>query len=207
MRLKPAIGRNGSAGQGSVEHGPLTPPGLQAVLREYASSDQEKLVAMYLEFEPKGRCQGLPPHSESLIRGWLDRLHETGAIFFVIETGKRIIGHAMLYPSLKNTAEFVIFVHQDFHGLGLGKKLLLGVLNYACKRLHLSKVWLSVQGANFQAISLFKKAGFQSDGCDELLRWELEMERPLNCAPCLETDCAIFGESLPFTHGTSLSPV
>lgn len=198
----PAKTRNGSAGhrQPETSEGPLTPPDIEATFREYTPSDHDGLVAMYGGFEPKGAFQGLPPHSERLVRQWLDRLRECGSMFFVACANGRIVGHAMLCPSPKNSAELAIFIHQDFRGLGIGKKLLLGVLNHACKHLQLSKVWLSVQGANFPAMNLFQHAGFEPAGTGDPLRWEITMHRPLSCEPCLGDRCAIFGESLPFKY-------
>lgn len=213
METEATLGRekSRSAGQGRraetegkgirKEQGPLTPPVIfRATLREYKAEDHEKLVALYAAFEPKGAYQGLPPHSEALVRKWLDRLQESGSIFFVVEVEGCIAGHSMLCPADHNTAELAIFLHQDYRGLGLGKRLLLGTLNYACKRLQLAKVWLSVQGANIPALTLFKKTGFRPIGREDFWRWEVELQRPLSCEPCLEDHCAIFGTSLPFTH-------
>ncbi len=190
--------KSSSAGRKRKE-GPLTPPVLEVHYREYTPADHEGLLAMYANFEPKGAFQGLPPHKETLIRRWLDGLRESGSIFFVMAEGDRIIGHAMLCPSLKNTAELAIFVHQDFRGIGLGEHLLLGALNYACRRLALSKVWLSVQGSNVSALKLFQRNGFQPASTGDPLCWELMLQRPLNCQPCLGGRCAILGESFPFS--------
>jgi RimJ/RimL family protein N-acetyltransferase len=181
----------------SVIHPGKPQTDIVVTIREYVATDHESLVGMYQAFEPKCAFLGLPPHSEPLIRKWLDELRASGAIFFVIEAGSRIVGHAMLCPSYRGSSELAIFVHQDYRGQGLGGKLLLGVLHFACKTLQLKRVWVDVQSANVGAISLFKWAGFRSTGQSENLRWELELERPLSCNPCLLDHCAIFGAGLP----------
>jgi len=155
---------------------------------------------MYAAFEPKGEFQGLPPRTPEMITRWLSTLTEMGDEQFVIEVGKRIVGHSMLCLGQDKTeAELAIFVHQDFRGLGLGRKLLLGTLNYGCKQRELDRVWLSVQGCNPRALHLFESVGFNMFGGRSPLQWELEMERPSHCAQCKGKSCVVFGETLPRT--------
>ncbi len=155
---------------------------------------------MYVEFEPKGEYQGLPPRTESQIRKWLTQLREQGFDQFIAEIGNRIVGHAMLCPSQRRTeAELAIFFHQGYRGLGLGKRLLLGVLSFGCKKLALERVWLFVTGSNPVALHLFEEVGFRPGKGGDPLAWEIEMERPSHCAECKATKCVVFGESLPET--------
>jgi RimJ/RimL family protein N-acetyltransferase len=171
---------------------------MEATLRKFEPADFDRLVKMYGEFEPKGAFQGLPPQTLAQIRSWLRMLCETGDAQFVVETGNRIVGHSMLCVSKdKKDAEFAIFLHQSYRGLGLGKKLTLGTLNFGCKQLELERVWLSVQGSNPVALRLFEDVGFRDTTQGEPLRWELEMERPSHCARCKEDKCIVFGRGLP----------
>ena len=171
---------------------------MDATIRKFKSADFDRLVAMYVAFEPKGAFNRLPPQSEAEIKRWLSRLREMEFDQFVIEVTTRIVGHAALCAfHTKSEAELAIFVHQDYRRLGLGKKLLLGVLNYACKTLQLQSVWLMTQGSNAHALRLFESLGFHSTGEEDPLSWELEMERPLHCLECKGDLCAIYGQSLP----------
>lgn len=165
-----------------------------------ADQDYEQLVAMYEEFEPKGEFQGLPPRSISQIKKWLTQLRELGFLQFVVEVGGRIVGHSMLCPSQRKTeAELAIFLHQDYRGYGLGKKLLLGTLNFGCKNLELQRVWLFVMGSNPIAMHLFESAGFRPGRDGDPLAWEIEMERPSHCAKCMGDKCTVFGGGFPMT--------
>lgn len=200
MDAVPAKQRSRSAGHrqpGEEVEGPLTPPVFDATFRDYQPSDHESLVEMYVRFQPKGAFQGLPPHDERLIREWLDQLLKNASLFFVAVSGDRVVGHAMLCPSKHNTAELAIFLDQDFRNMGIGKRLLLGTLHYARKRLQLSKVWLSVQGANVPALRLFQETGFEPSDRGDPLFWEIRLQRPVNCGECLGNFCDIFGEPLP----------
>jgi RimJ/RimL family protein N-acetyltransferase len=173
---------------------------VEALLRKTADLDYEHLVAMYEEFEPKGEFQGLPPRSTSQIKKWLTQLGELGFSQFVVEVGGRIVGHSMLCPSQRKTeAELAIFLHQDYRGYGLGKELLLGTLNFGCKRLDLQYVWLFVTGSNPVALRLFEQVGFRPRSDGDPLAWEIEMERPSRCAECKGDKCTVFGEGFPRT--------
>jgi RimJ/RimL family protein N-acetyltransferase len=164
------------------------------------SDDCRRLVAMYVEFEPKGEYQGLPPRTESQIRRWLTQLREQRFDQFVAVIGDRIVGHALLCPSQRRTeAEVAIFLHQDFRDFGIGGRLLQGVLHHGCKKLELDRVWLFVSGSNPVALHLFEHAGFRPGRGGDPLAWEIEMERPSHCAKCKGDKCAVFNGALPDT--------
>ena len=153
---------------------------------------------MYCQFEPKGEFQGLPPRTEPQIRIWLSQLRERDFHQFVIEVGGRIGGHAVLCPAQGGTsAELAIFLQQEYRGYGWGRKLLLGILNFGCKKLELTRVWLFVKGSNPAALDLFEGVGFRPGRDGDPLAWEIEMERPSHCAKCKGEKCVIFGESFP----------
>jgi len=171
---------------------------IQAELRAFDESDSEKLFEMYCQFEPKTEFQGLPPGTPSQIREWLGQLRERGFHQFVVEAEGRIVGHGVLCPSQRKTeAELAIFVHQDYRGHGLGKRLLLGTLNFGCKKLELERVWIFVMGSNAVALRLFEDAGFRASRSGDPLAWEVEMERASHCAKCKDKECLIFGEAFP----------
>lgn len=171
---------------------------MRAVLRTLEELDAEKLFEMYCQFEPKGEFQGLPPRTAPQIKKWLSQLREQGFYQFVIEVGDGIVGHTALCPSQRKTvAELAIFLHQDYRGCGLGKRLLLGTLNFGCKTLELEHVWLFVMGSNPAALRLFEEVGFRPGPDGDPLAWEIEMERPSHCAKCKGNKCVVFRETFP----------
>lgn len=171
---------------------------MDVALYKLPPEDWQRLWVMYLAFEPKGQFQGLPPVTPVHLGEWLRELQRKGADQFVLAVEDRIVGHSMLCRGPgPNEAEFAIFLHQKFRGLGLGRRLLLCTLNYACKQLGLSRIWLSVQGANPRAVRLFESVGFRPIGDTDPLAWELEMERPLHCEKCKGEECAIFQQHPP----------
>ena len=171
---------------------------VEVALYKLQPEDWQRVWVMYLGFEPKGQFQGLPPASPEQLCLWLQSLQRRGTDQFVLAVGERIVGHSMLCRGQRrDEAELAVFLHQKFRGCGLGRQLLLCTLNYGCKQLALSRVWLSVQGSNPRALRLFESVGFQSVNKPDPLVWELEMELPLHCKKCKEKACAIFSETLP----------
>jgi RimJ/RimL family protein N-acetyltransferase len=173
---------------------------MELTCRRFERPDLPRLRAMYLEFEPKGAFQGLPPETEPSLDAWLHQLCDNGVENFVVDAGECIVGHTMLCPGpSKAEGEIAIFMHQQWRGFGAGRALLLGALNYGCKQLQFDKVWLSVQGANVLALHLFESIGFRPVGGEQPFAWELEMSRPSNCEQCKEQQCEAFRATLPVT--------
>jgi hypothetical protein len=83
--------------------------------------------------------------------------------------------------------------------LGLGRRLLLGVLNCACKQLHLNRVWVRVYEVNATAQEDLERAGFHATDLNDVFNAEFDMERESNCHECKGERCAIFTKGLPVT--------
>ena len=178
----------------------LWKPVVNVVLYRLPPEDWQRVWVMYLGFEPKAQFQGLPPATPVQLCEWLSTLRREGVDQFVLAFGERIVGHSILCHGPRHgEAELAIFLHQKFRGRGLGRRLLLCTLNYGCKQLGLSRVWLSVQGSNPRAQRLFEGVGFRPIAGHDPLAWELEMERPLHCEKCKGDACAIFCQPPPQT--------
>jgi len=123
-------------------------------LRRATREDRRDLVAMYLSFEPKGAAMGLPPHKEP--QQWLDRLaaHPN----FIVRIDGRLVGHAVLCVR-GYTGEIALFIHQDYRGRGLAKKVLRETIEEA-RRLGLRRVWAVAEFDNFPMFRLALSLGF-----------------------------------------------
>ena len=109
---------------------------------------------MYLDFEPKGAFLGLPPRKEP--QAWLDRLANWPN--FVVLVEERIVGHSVLCWQ-GDLGEVAVFVHQDYRGTGLGKRLLTEVINEARRR-GLRRVWGTTETDNIPMLRLAFSLGF-----------------------------------------------
>jgi GNAT superfamily N-acetyltransferase len=123
-------------------------------LRLATPEDRGALIAMYLSFEPKGACLGLPPRKEPHF--WLENL--SAFPNFVVVAGDRIIAHAALCHD-GTSGEVAVFVHQDFRGKKLGKRLLVELVEEA-RRKGLKKIWGITELDNVPMLRLARSLGF-----------------------------------------------
>ena len=123
-------------------------------LRRASLDDRELLAAMYRSFEPKGAAQGLPPHHDP--ERWLAGL----SVYpnFLALVGGRLAGHSVLCTD-GDRAEIAVFVHQDFRGRGLGKRLLAEMIHEA-RRLGLRRIWGVTELDNVPMLRLARTLGF-----------------------------------------------
>lgn len=119
--------------------------------------EREALLDMYLDFDPSERSLGIPPVREPKIRTWLDQFLDGYCV--VAWHGERAIGQAVLIEDDYGNHELAIFVHQDYHGAGIGTHLVETLLAYG-KRQGVEGVWLLVERENRPARKLYEDVGF-----------------------------------------------
>jgi GNAT superfamily N-acetyltransferase len=124
-------------------------------IRRASEPDRSALLEMYREFEPKGACLGLPPHKNHA--AWLE--HLGSYVNFLAKAGGKVVGHGVLCPE-GYTAEIAIFVHQDFRGRGIGRKLVKELIGEA-QRLGVRRVWGLTESDNIPMLRLLRQFGFQ----------------------------------------------
>jgi len=126
----------------------------ELILRRATPQDCDALLAMYLSFEPKGACLGLPPRKDP--QRWLDSL--SAFANFVILSGARIVAHGALCNNAES-GEVAVFVHQDFRGRRLGKRLLAELVEEA-RRKSLKRIWGMTELDNVPMLRLARSLGF-----------------------------------------------
>jgi putative acetyltransferase len=81
--------------------------------------------------------------------------------------GDRIVGHAQIYKlphsRRKGTGDIVMYLHQDFHNIGLGTAMFKELLELA-KKEGMHRISLHVIADNKRAIHLYEKFGFKVEG-------------------------------------------
>lgn len=124
---------------------------------------REALVAMYDDFDPGDRAQGLPPVGEERVRGWLDVLLDGYNV--VAWHDGAAVGHATLVPDEAGQYELAIFVAHEYQGAGIGTELVETLLGHG-KESGVERVWLTVERYNRAAVHLYEKVGFEVAGAE-----------------------------------------
>ncbi|MBI3661100.1 GNAT family N-acetyltransferase [Candidatus Acetothermia bacterium] len=122
--------------------------------------DFERLVEMYVSFEPKSQAGGLPPTDEPRIRAWLEKLIDQG-LNLIAKDKSQIVAHAVLSSIDEREAEVAVFVHQGFQGLGLGHKLVTCLVTIANLK-DFEKIWGLVESENSAIIHINHSLGFST---------------------------------------------
>lgn len=125
---------------------------------ERATAELDALREMYRDFDPQYRTLGVPPVQEDRLDRWLEIL--TDGVCVLAWHGSRVVGHAALVPDPRREAhEFTIFLHQAYHGAGIGTRLTEATLSLGRDE-GINNVWLLVEAENRAAVALYQTVGF-----------------------------------------------
>ncbi|SFS13054.1 Acetyltransferase (GNAT) family protein [Halomicrobium zhouii] len=136
-----------------------------------SDADAADLLAMYREFDPADRAQGIPPVQDEAIEQWLDTILAEDCVNVVARYDGAAVGHATLVPDGDIGYELAIFVLSEYQGAGIGTELVETLLGLGQAE-GIEKVWLTVERWNDPAIALYKTVGFETSDAE---RFELEM--------------------------------
>lgn len=103
-------------------------------------------------------------------RDWLkSKIENENHLVIVAEVDNKIIGQLDFSNGHRkrnsHTGEFGMGVHQGFRGLGVGSLLLKALIDWAKNNPKIEKINLCVHQSNDRAIFVYKKLGFQVEGC------------------------------------------
>jgi len=124
----------------------------------FSPKDKEKLIEMYASLSDEAVRWGMPPYTREKLERRFANLENY--ISLVALYDDRIIGHAQIYknphPRRKGTGGLIIYIHQDFHNVGLGTSMLEQLLKLAREeKMHRLTLW--VVADNKPAIRVYKK--------------------------------------------------
>ncbi len=120
----------------------------------------QRLIDMYLGFQPRNCFQGLPPVKDAACVRWVQEMLGTG-FNVVADCGPHgMIGHAALFPVNAHKCEMLAVVCPEFQNIGIGTELVRSCLLLA-EELGIEKIWLEVSAANLRARHVYRKCGFE----------------------------------------------
>ncbi|MFW9833159.1 MAG: GNAT family N-acetyltransferase [Candidatus Thorarchaeota archaeon] len=139
--------------------------GREVVLRLLRSDDKELLMEMFASMSENALFWSNPPYDEPKIDRWMTG-SKTGLSLVALSTD-RLVGITAVYqdprPRLRRVGGMMIYIHQDFHGVGLGTEMTNHLLTLARNK-DLHRISLDVVEDNKAAVKLYKKLGFEIEG-------------------------------------------
>jgi len=134
-------------------------------LRFLTVDDKDELFRMFSSMSDEAlEWIGAPYTMDSILK-WINNIQNL--IPLVAEYHSRIVGYAGIAksPTLrkKGIADFAVYLHQDFHNVGLGTAMTGKILELARKE-KVHRIGLGVVEGNKIALHLYEKFGFQIEG-------------------------------------------
>ena len=149
--------------------------GLACELQLLPAETGQRLVDMYLAFQPRNCFQGLPPLKDAVCTNWVRDMLRTGINVIAAKTepetqdrrGKvlapsqdTMVGHAALFPINPRKCEMLVVVCPGFQNAGIGTKLVQCCIDLA-DELRFERIWLPVDATNVRARHVYCKCGFE----------------------------------------------
>lgn len=139
-----------------------TKHGLPCELQLLAAASGQRLIDMYLAFQPRNCFQGLPPIRDAVCVNWVRDMLGTGINVIAVADGaaETIIGHTALFPINPRKCEMLVVVCPGFQNDGIGTELVRSCIDLA-DELGFERIWLPVDATNVRARHVYRKCGFE----------------------------------------------
>ena len=139
--------------------------GREVTVRFLTIEDKEKLLEMFSSMSKEALRWSMTPYTREVIERWMNNIQNL--ISLVAEHDNRIVGYASIlkftHPRLKGNGDLLMYLQQDFHGVGLGTAMTELLLKLA-KEHGMHRVRLYVVADNRIAVHLYKKFEFKIEG-------------------------------------------
>jgi RimJ/RimL family protein N-acetyltransferase len=134
--------------------------GLRCELQVLPTADGQRLLDMYLAFQPRNCFQGLPPLKDAVCAQWVRDMLRTGVNVVALSESDHIIGHTGLFPVNHQKCELLVVVCPEFQNVGIGTELVRSCIDLA-DELGFQRIWLPVDATNVRARHVYRKCGFE----------------------------------------------
>jgi diamine N-acetyltransferase len=133
--------------------------GLPCSLSRLPANAGQRLIDMYLAFQPRNCFQGLPPIKDAVCVNWVRDMLRTG-INVIAEIAGDIVGHTALFPINPQKCELLVVVRPGYQNIGVGTELVQCCIDLAGE-LGFQRIWLPVDATNVRARHVYRKCGFE----------------------------------------------
>jgi CBS domain-containing protein/RimJ/RimL family protein N-acetyltransferase len=161
--------------------------GEPVLIRDLSGNHVERLLDMYLAYQPRGSFNGLPPIEDGACVMWVKHMVDTGINLVAQSFDAGVVGHAVLFPMQEGSYEFLVVVSPSHQGKGIGTELTRDVMQLGYEA-GIDRIWLCVETMNRVARHVYRKCGFQDLGPAEggevamqfdITRYRDVMQRPI----------------------------
>jgi RimJ/RimL family protein N-acetyltransferase len=137
-----------------------TKKGVSLRLELLGEEFHQRLVEMYLAFQPRGVFQELPPLKDGVCVQWVHGMVNTGINMVAISGNEDIVGHAALFPINDEGCEVFMMIRPEYQDMGIGMEMMRLGIQAACE-MGFEWIWLSVDARNARARHVYRKCGFE----------------------------------------------
>ena len=107
--------------------------GREVTVKFLALEDKERLIELFASMSDEALRWGMPPYTREVIERWMSNIQNL--IPLVAEHDNRMVGYASIYKYAhqrrKGSSDLVMYLHQDFHNVGLGTAILNRLIELA----------------------------------------------------------------------------
>lgn len=139
--------------------------GREVLLRLLEISDRDRLLHLFSTMSEKALEWGMPPYTKETVDRWMSNFERLIPLVAVYQ--EQIVGFTSIFkhvhPRERGVADMGIYLHQDFHSVGLGTMMSEMILSIAEEQ-GLHRIGLHVVEDNRAAVNLYKKLGFIVEG-------------------------------------------
>lgn len=149
-----------------TENSAVLPLNRQLLIRASRPGDEEQMAAMLNQPGVRRGTLRLPHTRPEEVRTWLEK-PSNGGLQLVAERDGVIVGAAGLHRQAgrrHHAAMLGMSVHDAYQRQGIGKALLLALIDAADNWLNISRIELTVFTDNAGAIALYEATGFVTEG-------------------------------------------
>lgn len=144
---------------------------LEILIRPIRKEDIEILNEIHRMDGVRETITGITSKRISQSEQWFNSLTSSDHILVAEDFSngkKRVLGSASIHLKtshrFRHIAAIGIMVHADFHGKGIGRKLMNSLLDLADNWLNVVRLELSVSVNNDKAVNLYQSLGFKVEG-------------------------------------------
>lgn len=149
-----------------TENSPVAPLNSALLIRASRPEDHEQMAVMLNQPGVRRGTLRLPHTRPEEVRSWLEKPSD-GGLQLVAERDGVILGAAGLHRQIgrrHHVAVLGMSVRDDYQRQGIGKALLLELIDAADNWLNIIRIELTVFTDNAGAIALYEAAGFEVEG-------------------------------------------